>query len=565
MPQPPHQTPPTAQPDTIEVPVVLAGPAPNSIATAPPGVSLDPSAPDPSSRGQTYAYGRVSSFDQADTQQAAAQQRDCLIQAHPDRILFDIESGASTTRPAFQQLMAAIQQGLVATVIATRWDRLTRNLDDYKKLKQELQAAGVRLHLLHQGDADFETACGELNADMQVLLAIHERRMLQERIRKGNIYRRKRQVAWTRAPWGYIIINDQYQLDTRPLICHLSDRPDQYAALASAPDDSPHLCQRSRADIAREALACLLAGQRPHHVLRDLYTRYGIAPKAFVPVAAPALPVETTRPRHQKRTNLVLAAELLFWSSGRNLAAWAANPVLRGHTAYRKCDSQGRRKPATEWELHRDTHPDQCLLSEAEFQTLQQHQAAPAIPAPHRAIPPGRFYLTGYVYCAACGYKMVLKNSPAHRYYGCRKSTTGCGNRRCIRVERLDAAIAQHCCQRAAQLGAMPVPGPSAETPAVSTLRAQLAAIEQTLARYPNPILQRAQHELQQDLEQLTTQASQTQLATLTAHQILSHPAAADLSFWYTRSNAERAQLYAKLLHRITVQAGVVVRIELTV
>lgn len=149
-------------------------------------------------------YGRVSSEEQAENQYAAEQQLAYLRTTGVDdrNIYFDIESGQSEKRKFFILLTKAISAGEFDEVVATRWDRVSRNLGIYNQFKELLQEKNVTLRLLDQGAVDFETATGELSADLQALLAVHEVRMLRERVSKGHAYRRSRKAPFGRPPLG---------------------------------------------------------------------------------------------------------------------------------------------------------------------------------------------------------------------------------------------------------------------------------------------------------------------------------------------------------------------------
>ncbi|WP_416670426.1 recombinase family protein [Egbenema bharatensis] len=512
--------------------------------------------------GKIVAYGRVSSYEQAENQYAAQQQIDRLKLENVDQLFFDIESGNSKTRLHFNRMMELIHQGEISAVIATRWDRLTRNQEIYLQLKQILQDSGVRLRLLDQGEVDLSTASGELSADMQAIFAVHERRMLRERILKGHAYRRKRQVAWTRAPWGYVIRDDRYWLDTSPIICLLQNRPADYLTLHDESDTSPLLSGISRSDIAREAILLLRELQRPRQVLRHLYSKYGVERKAFVDVQEEkkcTVAEEENRQKRRKRTNLVLSNELLFWSSGHSFVEWVQNPVLRGHTAYCKYHKQGGQKPSHEWEIHYDTHPDQGLLTDdvfVEIQLLLKNNERKV------GTPGSKFHLTGLVFCDRCGHKMVLKRSAEYRYYGCRNSSIGCAERKCIRVEKIDEAVVQCFFQYAKQLAQESKATSPQESAELVNLRQQLQVLDQALTQGMGDALKRARYELVQEIERLEVQSELFLLESATAHEIMNHPQARDLSFWHTRTYQERELLYEKLLNRILVRDGKVVAIE---
>jgi DNA invertase Pin-like site-specific DNA recombinase len=464
-------------------------------------------------------------------------------------------------------MMELIQQGKVNTVIATRWDRLTRNQEFYLQLKQILQESNVRLYLLDQGEVDLTTASGELSADMQAIFAVHERRMLRERILKGHAYRRKRKVAWTRAPWGYVIQNEKYVLDKRPIVCLIENRPENYLELYQEPDDSPQLICITRSDIARESVELLQELKRPRPVLKHLHAQYGIEHKAFVDITEEKQRLTahgvTSNFKRRKRTNLVLADELLFWSSGTSFSEWVQNPVLRGHTAYCKFQKTGNSKKPEEWEIHHDTHSDQRLLSDKEFFELQL-----ILRSNRRKVgtPGSKFYLTGLVVCDRCGHKMVLKRSLEYAYYGCRHSTTGCSNRKCLRVEKIDEVIIEHLFKRTQQLSqVLDLSNSLTEVSELVNLRQQLEVIEQALAQGTGEALKRARYELLQEIEQWTKQMQLLNLETATAQQIMAHPQARDLGFWHTRTYQEREVLYEKLLNKVLIRDGEVVTVDLRI
>jgi site-specific DNA recombinase len=203
-------------------------------------------------------YARVSTREQAENQQALEQQKarleEAIARLVPEesvKILFDIESGNSNERQQFNKMLEQVRQGKITTIVATRWDRLTRNEILYLQLKEILRSYNITLILLDQGEVDLSTPFGELSADMQALFAVHERRMIRERVQKGHEHRRKKKVAWTRPPWGYVIKNDRYLLDTRPIVCSIEDRPSNYQDLAQEPDNSPQLAGVSKSGSIR--------------------------------------------------------------------------------------------------------------------------------------------------------------------------------------------------------------------------------------------------------------------------------------------------------------------------
>lgn len=129
-----------------------------------------------------YGYVRVSTQEQANDHNALKQQTHRIEQFGVDKIYQDIESGANSERAGFKELLYLVSQGEVNLIVATRWDRLTRDELVYLKIKQILRSSNVKLKLLDQGEVELTTALGELSADMQAIFVVHERRMLKERV-----------------------------------------------------------------------------------------------------------------------------------------------------------------------------------------------------------------------------------------------------------------------------------------------------------------------------------------------------------------------------------------------
>lgn len=495
------------------------------------------------------AYARVSTREQAENQYALEQQidrlKEAILRLYPGKdfeIFFDIESGNSATRKQYNRMLNLVKQGKITTIFATRWDRLTRNQVVFLHLKEILRSSNISLQLLDQGEVDFSTASGELFADIQGILAFHERNMLRERVKKGKEYRRKRKAACGRAPFGYITLDENYVLDTRPVVCALEDRPDNYLELYKEPDDSPSLPGVSKAEIAREAIDYFLQVRRPRKVLSYLYEKYGV--------------------RRKKDTNSVLTEELLFWNSGQNLADWIKNPVLRGHTAYLKYEGR-RLKPVDQWQLHQNTHPNQVLITESELIEIKDYLKSNARKV---GTPGSKFYLTGLVFCGECGHKCVLKRGPKLSYYGCRHAGTGCDNRKNVRLDKLDIAIIAKFFEKAHSIESQPeIEQVLFESPKLIKLKKQLAGVEELLEDDDSDDLKRAKYSYKQQIESLTNSSEQENFAHATAKEILAYPYAKHLGFWYVLSVDEREIVYEKLIKRVKILDGEVVEIELNV
>lgn len=510
---------------------------------------------------KVWAYGRVSSQEQAENSHALEQQLDRLANAGVDRdhILHDVESGAETDRPGFNKLMALIERGEVTEVIATRWDRLMRNSALYEKFKEIVQRYGVQIRLLDQGAVDFESAAGLLQADLQSLFAVYERNMLRERVARGQKYRRQRLAAAPRPPWGYIVVDETYKLNRKPCVCVITDRPANYLELYHDTDDSPRLAGLSKADIAREVVETLLRTRLKTKTLGLMRERYGIPKtKCYKTV----IDENGIAKRKMLRRSIVFLDQLEFWSSAKDLADWVLNPVLIGHTAYLKYTNNGstqRMKAPDEWELHLNTHPDDRLLSDEELEEIKLILK----PGVKRARAAGTtFYLTGLVFCGHCQTKCVLKTGPQAKYYGCRHSSTGCSNHSCVRLDRIDQAIIDKIVEtaNAPDLEQARQQEDKQRTAKIVELQRSLEELDKLKGI---PHLQLTRNSIQQEIDELICFKASHITADSTAVQIIRHPQARNINFWYTLTQDEREISYLKLVDRVVLLGREAIQVEL--
>jgi hypothetical protein len=91
-------------------------------------------------------------------------------------------------------------------------------------------------------------------------LAEWETDLLSERVRHGIQHRRNQKKACESFPWGYQVVSDRYELDHRPLLCLLENRPANYLDLYNeAPEKLPGLTVKQ---IARDCIDIFLQGKR---------------------------------------------------------------------------------------------------------------------------------------------------------------------------------------------------------------------------------------------------------------------------------------------------------------
>jgi DNA invertase Pin-like site-specific DNA recombinase len=506
----------------------------------------------------TVGYIRESTEEQVLGTHALEQQRARLenFGIHESLIFCDVDSGAKTDRVGFTQLMNLVRQGKIKRIVATRWDRLTRSQELYLQFKKILQDFNVDLLLLDQGAVDLGTASGEFFADMQVLFAVQERRMIKERVKKGFEHRRNKLKASGRPPWGYLNDQDKYKLNQIPCICLLEQRPDNYFELAQEPDNSTQLIKLSRADIARDVVKIFFKCRSLRKTVNAIYQKYGVPRKTLFKKVKDK----------QVKVILIEAEELLFWKDTSGLKNWLINPVLEGHTAYLKFKRNRYAEESEGWDIRYDTHPEQAIISQEESTAIREILE---FNSSRHFRSNATFYLTGLIFCGACGYKCILKRLCARNlaYYGCRHSSTGCTNRKCVRIEKIDQAIIRELFLRANQFTSEShTPKKDLiSSPKIQELEAQLAAINQVPGVASNPLLKQAKQDISRQIKDLLNQCQQQIPLDATLQQIIAHPQARNINYWNTRTQQEREIFYSKLVERVVIGDGEILSVSLKI
>lgn len=128
-------------------------------------------------KGQRIGYVRVSTFDQSPERQ--------LEGVAIDRVFTDQASGKDTRRPELERLLTFVREG--DTVVVHSMDRLARNLDDLRRLVQNLTQRGVRIEFVKE----CLTFTGEDSPMANLMLSVmgafaeFERALIRERQREG--------------------------------------------------------------------------------------------------------------------------------------------------------------------------------------------------------------------------------------------------------------------------------------------------------------------------------------------------------------------------------------------
>ncbi|WP_306532633.1 recombinase family protein [Geobacter sp.] len=136
--------------------------------------------------GHRIGYVRVSSFDQNPERQ--------LEHVQVDKVFTDKASGKDTKRPQLDTLLSFVREG--DTVVVHSMDRLARNLDDLRRLVQNLTKRGVRIEFIKEnlsftGD---ESPMANLMLSVMGAFAEFERALIRERQKEGIALAKQRGV-----------------------------------------------------------------------------------------------------------------------------------------------------------------------------------------------------------------------------------------------------------------------------------------------------------------------------------------------------------------------------------
>ena len=112
-------------------------------------------------------------------------------------------SGGTMERPALQQLLADIREGLIDVVVVYKVDRLTRSLADFAKMVELFDAHSVSFVAVTQ-QFNTTTSMGRLTLNVLLSFAQFEREVIGERIR-DKVAASKRKGMWMGGtlPLGY--------------------------------------------------------------------------------------------------------------------------------------------------------------------------------------------------------------------------------------------------------------------------------------------------------------------------------------------------------------------------
>lgn len=489
-------------------------------------------------------YVRLSSQEQANNPQTREQQRFRVISAGAQYIFEDIQKGRGKKRPSFEKMIRLIKRGKIRKVIITRIDRISRSLITLKELVETFNEYGVTLVVLDQ-NLDLGTAQGKMWLNLLGMLAEWEVDLLSERVQHGKKYQRTQQWANGSCPWGYEVVDHKYVLDQTPFLCLLSDRPTDYLKLGQV-NDLTLLPGRTVAELARDCIEIFLDRKGARRALKVIFEKYGI------------------RKTHAKFNG----TDKIFHWSVRGFSLWLKNHVLDGHTTYLQYKTvRGKRipLPEEEWQMIKNTHPDQRLFRDGEAVAVKTILEA------NTSYGSGAFqnnltssdnyrpfaYQTGLVYCGECGSRCTSKGSSnEYFYYGCRHVGVGCNNRKAVRRKNIEESLIEALVEKSRSLNQAEITSdgaPPVQSEALARLEEQLKALEQVPGLHPD--IEGLKCKLRQQIEQEKNPfISEDKVLDTSVEDLIR--TGNNLGIWHLLNNDEKVEVYRKLVHKIYIRDG---------
>ena len=127
--------------------------------------------------GQRIGYIRVSTLDQNPDRQ--------LEGVQVSKVFIDKASGKDTQRPQLEALLSYVREG--DTLVVHSMDRLARNLDDLRRMMQQLTGRGIRIEFVKESLAftGGDSPMANLLLSVMGAFAEFERALIRERQREG--------------------------------------------------------------------------------------------------------------------------------------------------------------------------------------------------------------------------------------------------------------------------------------------------------------------------------------------------------------------------------------------
>lgn len=150
-----------------------------------------------------YAIYARQSIDKKDSLSIEGQIELCKKYSGEDAVIYKDKgfSGKNTNRPAFLELMEAIEAGKIKKIYVYRLDRISRSISDFGKIWELLEKHGVQFQSVTE-QFDTSTPMGRAMLNIVITFAQLERETTADRV-KDNYIHRFTTGAWPGGPAPY--------------------------------------------------------------------------------------------------------------------------------------------------------------------------------------------------------------------------------------------------------------------------------------------------------------------------------------------------------------------------
>jgi DNA invertase Pin-like site-specific DNA recombinase len=393
-------------------------------------------------------YIRVFTREQAIESLSLDRQKESVLNAGAQSVFEDQQSASKSkdTRPELARLLELVRQGKVHKVVTPRMDRMVRSSRNLHKILEVFEDADAEIEFLDIPLPSDNPIFRKMVLNLFGMIAEIETDNLSQRVRSEKRQRRERKLANHNTPFGYVVADGKYKLDYReylfssPVATEQSEKAvaDSTAAKDTTETDAnPEQKVCTVHELAREAITLFLKVRNPRVALHRLFKQFG-----------------TTRIQGGRNGS----TPVFSWTPG-GFTGWLCNPVLRGDTIYleRITNSKGQQENNPDGPIYEPgTHPEERLLSDEEWQAIQQ------ILENNRKIGPTGVnrdpdspqvfkefaYLNPLVFCAGCGSKCTPKTAKGkYQYFACRYAGAGCDNRGSVSKAEIEKDLLQQLVQ----------------------------------------------------------------------------------------------------------------------
>ncbi|MEM9213941.1 MAG: recombinase family protein [Cyanobacteria bacterium P01_F01_bin.150] len=458
--------------------------------------------------GIILGYARVSTEDQA-YKVALSNQVERLLNSGCDRVYSDIGSRADDNREGLANVIRDIESGVAEEIRIVALSRLTSSPTTLERLSKIVRDYKVPLTGLDE-TIDLSSVDGEFTAILQTAFAKREVGTIRLRSARGHQSKKNHSRPNASVPGGYVVVDRKYCLDTR-LITEIMPEGTDCSLFGGM----------TVSEYARQCIEILIDEGSIAKAVKTINVKYDLfrfEGKKRKELKANTFVIESVEDLEKLKVKRFAKRKLFFWTHD-NMSRWFRAPVLRGHTPYntrylKGTDSAGRKiygasKPISEWEIHYNTHPDQILLTELEYQQLENRISHNAkIWAFHLLKQPeNRYPLSGLLRCAKCGHGMKgcgtkkLKDGSTRRYYQCKGYTKGvCDAKKTAKAGEIQKSIIEFLKNEAHVMFEMPDAVQLKESSEIIELKKQLDGIEKLGC---NPALSQAIADLKNQIRNL--------------------------------------------------------------